>query len=556
MSEPVAGFVDIGQRKLPLFAGLMVAMFLAALNQIAFGTALPTIVGELHGVEHMLWVTTSYVLAMAVMLPVYGKLGDQTGHKRLFLVAIALFIVGSVVGGLANSMSWLIVGRAIQGIGGGGLMIQAMSIMTHLITPRERAKYSWIFGAVFTIPAVIGPMIGGWLTDPHGVLGFVTNWRWTFWINIPLGLLALAAAAAFIPRLPSPEGRPRVDYPGICLLGAVSTMIVLATSWGGSTYPWGSPRIVLLFVGAAACAVAFVFAERRAKDPVMPGWLFTSRNFVLVMVAGLVLGIVMMGTLAYLPTYMQMVTGYSATQSGYLMLPMVFGMLLTTTVVGQVISRTGRYKWAPVVGMVIIGGALLLLSTLTPAMQIWHICAYLVVLGIGLGMSMQTLMLVVQNEFAVERIGTAVSTNTYFRTMGMSLGASVVGTLFVANLKDMLAERLPGTPIGSGGPNSLTPAIVSALPDGVRGLIIGSYNDALTPVFLWITPLVLLSLAVLLFMREKPLSDTIERLTPAESIEIDGTGIGVLPISEEQQPEFKRRNRHGAHIKREGRHRA
>lgn len=501
MSKVGADSVDIGRRKLPLFIGLMTAMFLSVLDQTIFGTALPTIVGELHGVEHMLWVTTAYMLAMTVMLPVYGKLGDLLGHKSLFLSAILLFVVGSVVGALAGDMTWLIIGRAIQGIGGGGLMIPAMSIMTNVLAPAERAKYSWVFGIVFTIPMVIGPVIGGWLTSDFG-------WRSVFWLNVPLGALAMAAAITLVPRLPKPSGKLRVDLPGIVLLGLTSISIVLATSWGGSTYPWSSGIIIGLFVSAVVCAVLFIFAERRSSEPLMPGWLFKSRNFVLVLVAFVAMGVVMMGTLAYLPTYMQMVTGTSVMTSGYQMLPMVFGMVITSGVVSQVAYRTGHYKWSPITGMSIAAIALVLLSTMSPDMPMQLLWLYMAILGVGLGMCMSILMLILQNEFDVQYAGTANSTGMYFRTMGTLLGAAVVGTIFVSRLKSQLTALFPDMPLGGGGV-TLTPQALKLLPAEMQSTIVNAYNDALTPVFLWITPVAAAAFVLLWFIREKPLSNTV-----------------------------------------------
>jgi EmrB/QacA subfamily drug resistance transporter len=494
---------SVSVRKVPLFVGLMIAMFLSALDQTVFGTALPTIVGELHGVEHMLWVTTSYMLAMTVMLPVYGKLGDQLGHKKLFVSAIALFTAGSIVGALAPDMMGLIIGRAIQGAGGGGLMITAMSIMASVLTLKERAKYQWIFGVVFTVPTLVGPVLGGWLTAGPG-------WRWMFWMNLPLGAIALLAAIVLVPRLSQPDKKPKIDFIGIVLLGLTSAAIVLTTSWGGSMYDWDSPQIIALIVGAVVWVGCFVVVERNVPNPVMPGWLFKSRNFLLVTIAGLVFGVVMMGMLAYLPTYLQMVTGYSVVTSGFLMLPMVAAMITASLLAGKVATSTGYYKWAPVSGMAIVVVALFLLSTMTPALEIQSVLVYLAIAGFGMGLCMSTLMLIVQNEFEVVHVGTAISTNTYFRTMGMSLGAAVVGTLFVQNLTNEISTRLPGMSIGGGSANSLTPSLLATLPSGVQEAIITAYNNALTPVFLLIIPLVVLSFVMLLFVKERPLSDAID----------------------------------------------
>lgn len=488
---------DLGKRKWVAFLGLLIAMFFSGLDNAVFGTALPTIVGELHGVEHMLWVTTAYILAMTVMLPVYGKFGDRFGHKRLFVVGIALFIAGSVIGGLAPDMTWLIIGRAVQGIGGGGLIIQVMAILPRIMTKREQDKSQWAFGLMMTVPMITGPIIGGLLTSGPG-------WRWVFWINIPGGLIALLAAWVLIPKLPALGAKAKVDYAGICLLAAASTAIVLVTSWGGSTYAWSSPLIMGLIAVGLICVAGFIYTVRNAVDPIMPRQLFKNRNFVIVTVAGLVLGIIMMGVFAYLPTYMQMVSGVDVTESGYLMIPMILSMLVVSGVVSAIAVRTGRYKPCLIAGMAVMSIALWVLSTMTPSTTIVQLCAYLALMGAGLGMTMAPMMRIVQNEFSLDQVGTAVSTNTYFRTMGMSLGAAVVGAIFTSRLTSQLTASLPGMPVGSGGVGSLTPAVVQMLPEGVRDAVISAYSNALAPIYLWVVPLSLAVFVMLWFMKEAP----------------------------------------------------
>jgi EmrB/QacA subfamily drug resistance transporter len=522
--EKISGGSPQKRSILLVFAGLMVTMLLASLDQTIFSTALPTIVGELNGVDHMLWVTTAYILASTIMLPVYGKLGDLIGRKGLFIGAIALFIAGSVVGGMAGDMTWLIVGRAIQGLGGGGLMILSNAIIADVVPARERGKYMGIMGGVFALSSVAGPLLGGWFTESIG-------WRWAFWMNIPLGLLAIASAVVFL-RLPKgAQGKPRLDWAGMGLLAIASTCLVLVTTWGGTTYDWNSGVIISLIAGTVVAAVAFVLVERRAAEPIMPLKLFKDRNFNLTTVAGLIIGIAMFGALAYLPTYLQMVTGSNATQAGLLMIPMMAALLVTSIISGQLVSKTGRYKWLPIAGTVIVAVALVLLSTMTPALPVWIICSYLAVMGIGLGMSMQILILIVQNSFPVSQVGTATASNNYFRQIGASLGSAIVGSLFVARLTELLTERMPaGGAAASGSSNSFTPAIVKALPGPVRDVIVGSYNDALTPVFLYMVPLVLVAAVLLCFVTEKPLATTIERDAVATSLEIDGasrTGLGT-----------------------------
>ena len=499
-----------------VFAGLMVTMLLASLDQMIFSTALPTIVGELDGVNHMLWVTTAYILASTITLPVYGKLGDLIGRKGLFITAIAIFMVGSVIGGLAHNMTWLIAGRAVQGLGGGGLLILAQAIIADVVPARQRGKYMGIMGGVFAISSVAGPLLGGWFTDSIG-------WRWAFWMNIPLGILAITSAAFFL-RLPKNTNRnPSIDVAGISLLAVASTCLVLMTTWGGNTYDWNSPVITGLILGAIVAGISFVFVERRAAEPIMPLHLFRQRNFNLTTVVGLIIGVAMFGALAYLPTYLQMVTGANATQAGLLIIPLMAALLITSIVSGQLVSKTGRYKWFPITGMVLVGISLFLLSTMTPTLAVWIICGYLAIMGLGLGMSMQILILIVQNTFPVTEVGTATASNNYFRQIGASLGSAIVGSLFVAKLTQLLGERLPaGGTAAEGGNNSLTPAVVRDLPQALHDVIVGAYNDALTPVFLYMVPLVVVGLILLFFVVEKPLATTIERDILPESLEIDG----------------------------------
>jgi EmrB/QacA subfamily drug resistance transporter len=508
-----------------LFAGLMVTMLLASLDQTIFSTALPTIVGELNGVDHMLWVTTAYILASTIMLPVYGKLGDLIGRKGLFIGAIALFIAGSIVGGLAPDMTWLITGRAIQGLGGGGLMILSQAIIADVVPARERGRYMGVMGGVFALSSVAGPLLGGWFTESIG-------WRWAFWMNIPLGILAIASAVVFL-RLPkAAQGKPRLDFAGMGLLAIASTCLVLVTTWGGTTYDWDSAVIISLIVGTVVAGVAFVLVERRAAEPIMPLKLFRDLNFNLTTIAGLIIGIAMFGALAYLPTYLQMVTGANATEAGLLMIPMMAALLITSIVSGQLVSKTGRYKWLPITGTVIVAGSLVLLSTMTPSLAVWVLCTFLAVMGIGLGMSMQILILIVQNSFPVSQVGTATASNNYFRQIGASLGSAIVGSLFVARLTELLADRMPtGGSAASGSSNSFTPAIVKALPGPVRDVIVGAYNDALTPVFLYMVPLVLVAAVLLCFVKEKPLATTIERDVLPTTLETDGSTHPVLDLA-------------------------
>jgi len=508
-AEPEAGALST-RSVLLVFAGLMVAMLLSSLDQTIFSTALPTIVGQLNGVEHMLWVTTAYILASTIVMPVYGKLGDLIGRKWLFIGAIAIFMVGSVMGGLADSMGTLIAGRAVQGLGGGGLMILALAIIADVVPARQRGKYSGIMGAVFAVSSVAGPLLGGFFTDGPG-------WRWAFWMNIPLGILAIASAVFFLKLPQRAYKKPVIDFPGMIVLALAATSLVLFTTWGGSTYAWDSLIIIGLIVATVVFAILFVFIESRAAEPVIPLKLFKNRNFNLTTAAGLITGVAMFGALAYMPTYLQMVTGVGATDAGLLMIPMMGALLLSSIGSGQIVSKTGKYKIIPIIGMFITALGLFLLSTLTATTAIWIMCAYLAVMGFGLGLSMQILTLVVQNSFPRAIVGTATSSNNFFRQIGSSLGAAIVGSLFVSRLTDILATSA-ATGSGSGtSTNSLTPAIVSALPDAARTVIVNAYNDALTPIFLLMVPLVLVAAVLLMFVVEKPLATAIEKTEGEQS---------------------------------------
>lgn len=513
---------DVNKRRIWLvFAGLLVAMLLSSLDQTIFSTALPTIVGELNGVDHMLWVTTAYLVAATIMMPIYGKLGDLIGRKGLFIGALGLFLVGSVVGGLAPDMTWLIIGRAIQGLGGGGLMILSQAIIADVVPVRERAKYMGIMGAVFGISSVAGPLLGGWFTEGIG-------WRWAFWINIPLGILAIVFAVVFL-KLPRHRVAVRFDLWGVITMAVAVTSIILVTSWGGTQYDWNSATIITLIVIAVLSSAAFVLAEYKAAEPIIPLALFKSRNFVLATAAGLFIGVAMFGAIAYLPTYLQMVTGVSATVSGFMLLPMIIGLMIATIGTGQIASRTGRYKWMPLASMAVIALGLWLLSTLTVATPLPVLLSYLFVVGFGIGLGMQMLILIVQNSFPNREVGTATAANNFFREIGASMGGAIVGALFTSRLTELLTERMP-TAGGAGDTNSLTPGVVQNLPEAIRDVIVGAYNDALTPVFLMLIPMVIAGFILLLFVKEVPLRATLDDVSEVSD---DSSNEGIdAPIGD------------------------
>ncbi|MGV8968967.1 MAG: MDR family MFS transporter [Microbacteriaceae bacterium] len=516
---------SIDRRRLTLlFITLMVVMLLASLSQMVLSSALPTIVGELNGVEHMTWVITAYLLASTVMMPIYGKVSDVVGRKPMLLVAITLFVTGSVIGGLAGSMDILIIARVVQGLGGGGLMILSQAAIADVVPARERGKYMGILGAVFAVSSVAGPLLGGWFTEGPG-------WRWSFWMNVPLGILAVLAVAILM-QLPvnASTQRSRVDYLGMALLVVATTGLVLIGTWGGSLYAWDSLHIIGLAIGTVMFSALFVYIESKAAEPVMPLFLFRDRTFTLATIAGLLIAVAMFGAMGYLPTYFQMAAGASATEAGLLMIPLMGALLVTSVVTGQIISATGRYKIIPILGTSVLAVSLALLSTVTISTPIALICVYLGVMGVGLGGSMQILTLIVQNSFPHSMVGTATAANNYFRQVGGSLGAAVVGSVFASRLTELLMERLPTGTGSDGGAHSLTPAIVSSLPDAIRLPIIQSYNDALIPIFIYMVPLAVIAVIALCFIPEKPLASRISKEIPAESL-----AEGQLLMTEPEQ---------------------
>ncbi|MET8697438.1 MDR family MFS transporter [Kitasatospora sp. NPDC004723] len=481
--------------------GLVVTMLLAMLDGLIVGTAMPTIVGELGGAEHLSWVVTSYTLATAASTPIWGKLGDMYGRKGTFLTSIVIFLAGSALSGLSQDMNELIGFRALQGLGAGGLMVGVMSIMGALVPPRDRGKYQGMFAAVMALATIGGPLVGGFITD-H------LNWRWTFYINLPLGAVALAVVVVTL-KLPKVRSKARIDYLGAVLLTTGITSLTLITTWGGQEYAWGSKQILGLTALAAATLIGFCYVEQRVQEPMLPLSLFRNLNFTLVSIIGFVVGFVMFGSTVFLPLYQQTVQGASATNSGLLLMPMMFGMLVISLVVGQAVTKTGKYRIYPIIGTIVMTAGMLLLSTLGTGTSGFVSACWMVVLGAGMGFLMQITMLVAQNSVEIKDMGVASSTATLFRTIGGSFGVALFGALFNNRVTETMNERL-GSAAGAGGsqggdPAQLSPAALKALPAPVQDAYHHAVANGMHTVFLWGAAVAVIAVAAAVFMREVPL---------------------------------------------------
>ncbi len=490
-----------------ILVALMLAMLLAALDQTIVATALPRIATDLHGLNKLAWVATAYLLTSAISTPIYGKISDQFGRKKIFMSAIVIFLVGSALCGLSQNMDQLVLFRALQGLGAGGLMSLSMTIVGDIVSPRQRGKYLGYFGAVFAISSVAGPLLGGFFTD-------YLSWRWVFYINLPLGVVALSAVAARL-HLPVRKSDKRIDYVGAILLAGAVVPIILGTVLGGVSYPWGSTTIRGLFIGGAIVAVLFVLWERKAEEAIIPTKLFKNDIFSVSIILSLLAGIALFAAILFIPEYQQIVRGYSAVKSGLLLLPLVAGMLTALITTGRIITKWGHYKIFPIIGTLVAAFGVWLFSHLTLYTPQWKISIWMLVIGLGVGSFLQVMTLAVQNAVPRNELGVATASATFFRSMGSALGGAVFGAILTNRLAFHLKQLLPHQPLGGSVSSlsksvqrGLSPSLLHKLPPNITHDIYQAFVMSFHDMFLFAVPVLLLAFVVSLFLRETPLRDS------------------------------------------------
>jgi EmrB/QacA subfamily drug resistance transporter len=495
-----------GSRRRLIFGALLLVLFIASLDQTIVSTALPTIVGDLGGLQHLSWVVTAYLLASTVVGPLYGKLGDLYGRKRVLQVALVLFLVGSALCGLAQTMPQLIAFRAVQGLGGGGLIVVAMAVVGDLVAPRDRGRYQGLFGAVFGVSTVAGPLLGGFFVDN-------LSWRWIFYVNLPLGAVALAVIATAF-QVTQVTERHRIDWLGTLVLAAGLSGVILYTSLGGTTYAWQSPGMLAAIVGGVALLALFPLVESRAAEPILPLVLFRNATFRTTSAISFVIGFALFGSVTFVPLYLQVVKGHSPTQSGLLMTPMMLGLLVTGISSGLLISRYGRYRPFPIMGTAASTVGLYLLSRLEVATPTWVAAAYMLILGLGLGMVMQVLVLAAQNAVDYRLLGVATSGSSLARQIGGSIGVSIFGAIFTNRLSHELGRRVShGVHVST----NVSPAVLRHLPPAIHALYTAAVAAALHPVFLAAAAVMLGAFGLSWLLRDVPLRETAGSGPPAGS---------------------------------------
>jgi len=479
-----------------IIGGLMAGMLLAALDQSIVSTALPRIVSDLGGLDHLSWVVTAYLLTSTATTPLWGKISDLYGRRMIFQIAIVIFLVGSALCGLAQNMPQLIAFRAIQGAGGGGLMAIAIATVGDVIPPRERGRYQGYFGAVFGVSSIAGPLLGGWLTD-------AVNWRWVFYINLPIGIGALIATTIAL-KMPVVKRNHNIDYPGAAVIVASVTSLLLYLNWAGGSYGWTSPNALALVIASIILAVVFVFVELRAAEPIIPMHLFRNQIFTVGNLFGFLIGFAMFGGIIFLPIYFQTAQGMSPTESGLALLPMVVGMFSMSIVAGQLMTRTGRYRIFPIIGSGILIVALFLLNTMKVDTEYWIIAIYMLLFGTGLGLAMMTIVTPIQNAVAMRDMGVATSATTFSRTLGGAIGTAFFGAILGTRLATYLADQLGDVP-GAGEIDTNDVEAVAALSEPLKTQVLTAYTQAITDIYLFAIPIIVLALVVALFFKEIPL---------------------------------------------------
>ncbi len=490
--------------------GLLLTLIIAMLDQLVVSTALPRIVGDLGGLNHLAWVVTAYILASTVTTLFYGKLGDMYGRKRFLMIAIVLFLIGSALSGLAHSMDQLIAFRALQGLGAGGLMVGAIATIGDMVSPRERGQYMGYMMAAMMVAMIAGPLVGGYITQHW-------SWRWIFYINMPIGGAALIYLW-FTLHLPRRRVEHKIDYLGAAVIAVGSTAIVLMTSWGGSQYAWGSWEVITLAAITVLSLAAFFVVEARAAEPMLPLHVFKNRNFSVASTMSFLLGVAMLGALTFLPLYQQTVQHASPTGSGLMLIPLMLGSTVTALIAGQVTSRTGRYKILPIIGGAVMTVGIYMLTHLGVNTTRLTSALCFVVLGVGMGFLMQITSLIVQNSVPQRDMGVASSSRAFFQQIGGSLGVSLFGVVFFRRFSSAMAAQLPGAHIG--GSQNLDPATINSLPGTVKTAAFHAISHAIVGVFWWSIPATLAVFVLALFVKEIPLRGRIEPVgeqTPAQA---------------------------------------
>lgn len=503
-----------------VIGALMLAMLLAALDQTIVSTALPKIASDLHGLNKLSWVATSYLITSAIATPIFGKLGDLYGRKKLFQMTIVIFLLGSALCGLSRNISQLVFFRGLQGIGGGGLMSLILAIVGDIIPPRQRGRYQGYFGATFGISSVIGPLLGGFFAGAHTILG-VSGWRWIFYINLPIGIIALSAIAARL-HLPVRRTEHKIDYLGATLLTVSVVSLLLVTVWAGVTYTWGSNQIVGLIASAILFAGLFIYRETKATEPLIPMGLFRNDIFNVSVLLSLLAGITMFASILYIPEYQQVVRGYSPTKSGLLMIPLVLGLMSASIISGRTISKTGKYKIFPIMGTLIMTLGLWLFSHVSLTSSQWMLSLWMLVLGAGIGSFMQVPTLAIQNTVDRKNMGTATSSATFFRSMGSALGGAIFGTILISRLTHHLESILPAAKgaghIVSSSLEGGTSALAGA-PAYVRNDVMLSFVSAFHDMFLLAIPFSIAAFLTALFLRETPLRSSARGVAEGAALE-------------------------------------